>query len=149
MRWECLLLEDSLKLFVVLLKAAKTLSDLSMHDMKKYGMSPSEFKIIELLYHKGAIPIQKIAGRILMSSGTMTFNIDKLEKKQLLRRVPCANDRRVIYAELTELGKQRFNDIFNQHATYLESIMQSLNREEKQQAISLLKKLGKGANEQR
>jgi MarR family 2-MHQ and catechol resistance regulon transcriptional repressor len=137
--------EDSLKLFVVLLKAAKTLSDFSMQDMKKYGMSPSEFKIIELLYHKGAVPIQKIADRILMSSGTMTFNIDKLEKKQLLRRVPCGNDRRVIYAELTEMGKQRFDDIFTHHATYLDSIMKSLNSEEKRQAIELLKKLGKGA----
>ena len=140
-------MDDSLKLFVVLLKAAKTLSDFSMNDMKKYGMSPSEFKIIELLYHKGAIPIQKIAGRILMSSGTMTFNIDKLEKKQLLRRVPCANDRRVIYAELTELGKQRFDEIFTQHATYLDSIMQSLNTDEKRQATDLLKRLGKGALE--
>jgi MarR family 2-MHQ and catechol resistance regulon transcriptional repressor len=137
-------LEDSLKLFVVLLKAAKTLSDLSMLDMKKYGMSPSEFKIIELLYHKGAVPIQKIAEKILMSSGTMTFNIDKLEKKQLLRRVPCVNDRRVIYAELTEQGKQQFDGMFTHHAAYLHSIMQSLSAEEKQQAIALLKRLGKG-----
>ena len=140
-------MDDSLKLFVVLLKAAKTLSDLSMVDMKKYGMSPSEFKVIELLYHKGAIPIQKIAGQILMSSGTMTFNIDKLEKKQLLRRVPCATDRRVIYAELTELGKERFDVIFMQHATYLDSIMQTLNANEKMTAIELLKKLGQGAGE--
>jgi MarR family 2-MHQ and catechol resistance regulon transcriptional repressor len=138
-------MEESLKLFVVLLKAAKTLSDLSMLDMKKYGMSPSEFKIIELLYHKGAVPIQKIAGKILMSSGTMTFNIDKLEKKQLLKRVPCANDRRVIYAELTDLGKQTFDEMFAKHAAYLDSIMHTLNTDEKQQATALLKKLGKGA----
>ncbi len=142
-------MQDSLKLFVVLLKAAKTLSDLSMLDMKKYGMSPSEFKIIELLYHKGAIPIQKIAERILMSSGTMTFNIDKLEKRQLLRRVPCAKDRRVIYVELTELGTKTFRDMFAHHAAYLDSIMQSLSTEEKQTATELLKKLGKGAAEQR
>ncbi len=142
-------MEDSLKLFVVLLKAAKTLSDLSMLDMKKYGMSPSEFKIIEVLYHKGTIPIQKIAEKMLMSSGAMTFNIDKLEKKQLLRRVPCANDRRVIYAELTELGKQQFVGIFNHHAAYLDSIMQSLNAEEKHQTIEWLKRLGKGAADHR
>ncbi len=140
-------MQDSLKLFVVLLKAAKTLSDLSMQDMKQYGMSPSEFKVIELLYHKGAIPIQKIASQILMSSGTMTFNVDKLEKKQLLRRVPCANDRRVTYAELTEHGKQRFDEIFEHHARYLDSVMQSLNTEEKRTAIELLKRLGKGALE--
>lgn len=138
-------MDDSLKLFVVLLKAAKTLSDLSMVDMKKYGTSPSEFKIVELLYHKGAIPIQKIAERILMSSGTMTFNIDKLEKKQWLRRVPCAKDRRVIYAELTDLGKQHFEDMFAQHAAYIDSIMQALSADEKRQATELLKKLGKGA----
>ena len=142
-------MEDSLKLFVVLLKAARTLSDLSMNDMKKYGMSPSEFKIIELLFHKGAIPIQKIAGRVLMSSGTMTFNIDKLEKKQLLRRIPCVNDRRVIYVELTELGKQSFEQIFSHHASYLDFVMQSLNADEKRQATDLLKKLGKGAEAQK
>lgn len=43
----------ALKLFVVLSKAQKVIMDRSVKDMKRHGLSPSEFAILELLYHKG------------------------------------------------------------------------------------------------
>ncbi|MFD1956396.1 MarR family winged helix-turn-helix transcriptional regulator [Paenibacillus thailandensis] len=127
---------------VVLSKAYKTIMDLAMRDMKRYGFSSSEFAVLELLYHKGRIPLQQIGSKVLITSGSITYNVDKLETKGYLKRVPCENDRRVTYAEMTETGKRLFDDIFPLHAEAITSAMSGLTSEEKATAVELLKKLG-------
>ncbi len=135
----------SLKLFVVLSKAYRTIMDLAIKDMKKYGLSPSEFTVLEVLYTKGRVPLQQIGEKILVTSGSVTYNIDKLEKKELLKRIPCEDDRRVTFAELTGQGRRLFDSIFPQHASLIHSLTAGLDPEEKELAASLLKKLGRGA----
>lgn len=135
----------SLKLFVVLSKAYKTVMDRALKDIKRHGFSSSEFAILEVLYHKGRIPLQQIGEKILVTSGSITYNIDKLEKRGLMVRVPCEEDRRVTYAEITEAGVQLLDSIFPEHMECVDSIMSGLSADEKQQATELLKKLGKKA----
>ncbi|GAA0133774.1 MarR family transcriptional regulator [Paenibacillus sp. YSY-4.3] len=135
----------SLKLFVVLSKAYKTIMDQAIKDMKQRGLSPSEFTILEVLYNKGRIPLQQIGDKILITSGSVTYNIDKLVQKGLLRRVPCEQDRRVIYAEITAAGTELFERIFPDHSEFVHSKLGGLSHEEKLEAIELLKRLGKGA----
>ncbi|MDB5056290.1 MAG: MarR family transcriptional regulator [Bacilli bacterium] len=138
---------SSLKLFVVLSKAYKTVMERAIKDMKQYGLSSSEFMVLELLFTKGRIPLQQIGEKILITSGSITYNIDKLEKKEFLKRVPCKEDRRVIYAEITEAGNEFFSRIFPQHASTIHSLLKGVSPDEKQAAIELIKKLGKGAEE--
>ncbi|HEY0828048.1 MAG TPA: MarR family transcriptional regulator [Bacilli bacterium] len=138
---------SSLKLFVVLSKAYRTITEQAIKDTKRYGLSPSEFAVLELLFTKGHIPLQQIGEKILVTSGSITYNIDKLENKGFLKRVPCKEDRRVIYAEITEEGNQFFSRIFPQHAAAIHSLLKGFSPDEKQAAIDLLKKLGKGAKE--
>lgn len=135
--------DQSLKLFVVLSRASKSLMDFAQQDMKRYQLNPSEFAVLELLHHKGPTPIQQIGGRVLLASGTMTYVVDKLEKKGYLKRCPCVQDRRVIYAELTEQGTALMQDIFPKHAQALHQLMEVLPAEEQEQLTSLLKKLGR------
>ncbi|MEJ8307135.1 MarR family transcriptional regulator [Saccharibacillus sacchari] len=135
----------SLKLFVVLSKAYKNVMDRAVKDMKRHGLSPSEFTILEVLYNKGRFPLQQIGEKILITSGSVTYNIDKLEKRELLRRVPSPSDRRVIYAEITDQGRELFDAIFPEHAAEVHRIMSGLSEEETEMASMLLKKLGKGA----
>lgn len=134
--------EQSLKLFVVLSKTYKVVMDRAIKDMKKNGLSAAEFGVLELLYHKGKVPLQRIGDKILVTSGTITYTVDKLEAKGYLKRVACADDRRVTYAEITASGKALFDQIFPDHADMIEQMMSPLTPEEKQTAIGLLKKLG-------
>lgn len=135
----------SLKLFIVLSKAYKTIMERAVQDMKKYGLTPTEFMILEVLYIKGKIPLQQIGEKILVTSGSITYNIDKLESKGLLQRIPCDKDRRVIYAEMTRRGKEWFSGIFEKHVEVVVSMTDALCLDEKREITELLKKLGKGA----
>lgn len=137
--------EQSLHLFVVLSRAFNWASAHVQKDIRQYDLNPTEFGVLELLFHKGRQPLQQIGDKILISSGNITYVVDKLEKKGYLLRKPCPNDRRVIYAELTQDGEQFLQDIFPKHQEKLAEALSGLSSEEKEIAIVLLKKLGKSA----
>ncbi|RAL22579.1 MarR family winged helix-turn-helix transcriptional regulator [Thermoflavimicrobium daqui] len=134
--------DQSLELFVVLVRAYNWISAHAHRDIRRYGLNPTEFGVLDLLYHKGPQPLQQIGEKILISSGNITYVIDKLEKKNLLIRKPCPKDRRVTYAELTEQGEQFFAEIFSQHQEVIHQALKGLDVDEKQVAIQLIKKLG-------
>ncbi|HLQ72796.1 MAG TPA: MarR family transcriptional regulator [Bacillota bacterium] len=138
----------SLKLFVVLSRAIQSIQKQVAKDIKKYGMNQTEFAVLELLYHKGEQPIQKIGQKVLLASSSITYVVDKLEKKEFLSRKACPRDRRVTYAEITEEGKQFMNDVFPKHEAEIHEIFGGLTEEEKSEMIVQLKKLGLYAESQ-
>lgn len=93
--------ELSLKLFVVLTRALESIKKRVEEDIKCLGLNPTEFALLELVYSKGDQPIQRIGEKVLIASSSITYVVDKLEKKGLLKRKPCPKDRRVTYAAIT------------------------------------------------
>jgi MarR family transcriptional regulator, 2-MHQ and catechol-resistance regulon repressor len=132
----------SLKLFIVLSRAYKAINEHVNKVIQANGLNPTEFAVLELLYHKGDQPMQQIGSKILLASGSITYVVDKLEQKGMLRRIACPKDRRVTYAQITDEGKNFISDIFPAHAEQIHALMSSLSDEEKTEAIDLLKKLG-------
>lgn len=134
--------ERALKLFIVLSRASKVILEESNHLLEEYGLNPSEFGVLELLYHKGQQPIQKIGQKILLRSGSMTYVVDKLERRGLLERVTSLEDKRITYISITLTGKDLIENIFPQHEQHIKELMSGLSAEEQNQSIELLKKLG-------
>ena len=134
--------ERALKLFIVLSRASKVVLEEANKLIDSYKLNPTEFAVLELLYHKGQQPIQKIGQKILLRSGSMTYVVDKLEKKGLLERVFCQEDKRVTYMSITPAGRELIESIFPSHEQNILSIMSALTEEEQETAIGLLKKLG-------
>jgi MarR family transcriptional regulator, 2-MHQ and catechol-resistance regulon repressor len=132
----------SLKLFIVLSRAYKAINEHVNKAIQASGLNPTEFAVLELLYHKGDQPMQQIGGKILLASGSITYVVDKLEQKGMLKRIACPKDRRVTYAQITDEGKKFIEEIFPGHAEQIHELMSNLSEEEKKQAIVLLKKLG-------
>jgi MarR family 2-MHQ and catechol resistance regulon transcriptional repressor len=135
-------IELSLKLFIVLSRAQRKINDLANKSIAEFKLNPTEFAVLELLYHKGKQPLQHIGEKILIASGSITYVVDKLEKKGLVVRNPCSTDRRVIYAEITEEGINLMKEIFPIHELFLHEQMSDLSNEEKNFLIHLLKKIG-------
>ncbi|MBP3966599.1 MarR family winged helix-turn-helix transcriptional regulator [Paenibacillus lignilyticus] len=134
--------DQELHLFIILSRAHQWVSAHVHQDIRKHGLNPTEFGVLELLYHKGEQPLQQIGEKILMTSGNITYVIDKLVAKGLAHRKACPTDRRVIYAEITEQGIQFLDDVFPSHREVISNAVSGLSSEEQKQAIQLLKKLG-------
>ncbi|WP_432359716.1 MarR family winged helix-turn-helix transcriptional regulator [Sporosarcina sp. UB5] len=134
--------ERALKLFIVLSRASKVVLEEANKLIETYKLNPTEFAVLELLYHKGRQPIQKIGQKILLSSGSMTYVVDKLEKKGLLERVFCTEDKRITYMSITAAGKELIEEIFPSHEEKISELMSALSETEQEAAIELLRKLG-------
>lgn len=134
--------KQSLKLFIVLSRAMKVINEQVNEYICESGLNPTEFAVLELLYHKGPQPLQQIGNKILMASGSITYVVDKLEKKNLLARKTNEKDRRVIRAEITDQGRQLIDEIFPQHEENIHQLTNVLSEEEKETAIALIRKLG-------
>lgn len=132
----------ALKLFVVLSRANRSVAERVQEDIRRHGLNPTEFAVLELLYHKGEQPLQQIGEKILLASGTITYVVDKLEGKKLLERQACPKDRRVTYAVITEEGRAVMGRIFPPHRDEIERIFGVLDRQEKTLMIDWLKRLG-------
>lgn len=134
--------KQSLKLFIVLSRATKAINEATNQFIQQNYLNPTEFAVLELLYHKGRQPLQQIGNKILLASGSITYVVDKLEKRQFLTRVSCPDDRRVTFAEITDAGSQFMDKLFPEHEQRLHELLSALTPKEKQTAIELLKKLG-------
>jgi MarR family 2-MHQ and catechol resistance regulon transcriptional repressor len=137
--------ETALKLWVVLNRAQTAVAAHAEADAHRHGLSLAEFGALEALYHKGPLLVGELQRAVLKSSGGITYVVDRLQEKGLVRRRPCETDRRAIYAEVTEEGTALMDRIFPLHAASLEQAEAELSAGEKRTAIGLLKKLGHGA----
>ncbi|KMK78158.1 MarR family winged helix-turn-helix transcriptional regulator [Alkalihalobacillus pseudalcaliphilus] len=138
----------SLKLFIVLLRASRAIADCNERKIKTFGVNKTEFAVLELLYHKGEQPIQKIGKKVLLSSGSITYVVDKLEQKGYLQRKYSAKDRRVIYAVITDVGKAFIEEIFPENEEAIEELLSVLTEKEKESLIKKLKIVGHHAEKQ-
>lgn len=132
----------ALKLFIVLSRASKVILEESNGLIEQYGLNPTEFGVLELLYHRGQQPIQKIGQKILLRSGSMTYVVNRLQEKGFLHRILCEVDKRITYIGITDKGIELIESIFPKHAERIEAMMGALDEEEQDEAIELIKKLG-------
>ncbi len=136
---------DALKLWVVLSRAYASLAAHAAADVARHGLTIAEFGVLEALHHKGRMLLGEVQRSLLVSSGGVTYLVDRLEKRGLVRRDRCDEDRRARYAVLTDAGTALVREIFPQHGEAIARAMAGLTHEEQVEAARLLRALGRGA----
>ncbi|HEY2964431.1 MAG TPA: MarR family transcriptional regulator, partial [Pyrinomonadaceae bacterium] len=98
--------------------------------------------VLEALLHKGALPINEIGRKVLLTSGSITAAVDRLENKGLVERQAAKNDRRAKIVHLTKEGKKLITRAYAEHAADMEHLAAELSANERATLIRLLKKIG-------
>ena len=135
-------MDEDLKLLVVISKAYKAIVSNLEKDIRTYRINPTEFAVMELLHSKGKQPLQAIGSKILLTSGSITYVVDKLVCKGFVERQRCDEDRRVIYAKLTQEGVAFIANIFPSHAHAVKNLFAHLDAHQKALLTALLKETG-------
>jgi MarR family 2-MHQ and catechol resistance regulon transcriptional repressor len=135
-------METATRIRLVLWKAAKAIEKVDCASIAETGLQLSEFAIMEVLLHKGALPIKAIGEKVLLTSGSMTAAANRLQKKGFVKRVPDDRDGRSFYIHLTDSGWKVIKQAFEKHAKNLEMITSDLKNEERRMLLRLLKKIG-------
>lgn len=139
--------QRALKLLVVLLRASEAVRGHLAREVARHGLTSTEFGVLEALYHKGQLLLGEVQRKILLSSGGITYTVDRLVDKGLVERRLCASDRRARYAALTPAGEALMDRIFPPHATAIVDTMSELSAAEQDELIALARKLGLAAAE--
>ncbi|MBV9774720.1 MAG: MarR family transcriptional regulator [Gemmatimonadetes bacterium] len=140
---------QALKLWVVLSRAHDAIAEHARADVSRHGLTLAEFGILEALFHRGPMLLGEVQRRILVSSGGITYLVNRLEERGLVERRECEEDRRARYAALTKEGEALVRRVFPEHAECLEHALAGLDADEKDEAIRLLRTLGRYASEAR
>ena len=134
--------KEELTALTILLRASSSVEKVVKKDMASHGLNATEFTVLELLYSKGRQPIQMIGKQILLASSSITYVVDRLEEKGMVKRVADNLDRRVTFCELTDEGKALMEQIFPKHAEKIAELFEECTQEEIQSLQSVLKKVG-------
>src|SRR5436190_23935770 len=97
--------ERALKLLVVLTRAANSVSARLQRYNDTEDLTITEFGILEALFHKGPLLLGDVQRKILLSSGGVTYTVDRLVEKGLVERRECLSDRAVRYVPLPPMGE--------------------------------------------
>src|SRR6266436_8173357 len=117
--------------------------------LSQAGLGDSDFRVLEVLLHKGPLPVNTIGPKVWLSPGSISVAVDRLVKKGLVSRKDHPHDRRVRRVELTPKGRALITRGFGEHAAAMEDVAGVLSKNERLTLLRLLKKLGKHAAETR
>src|SRR5579872_2723154 len=132
--------------WLVLAKAFHALAAHAQESLQesRTGLCDSEFRVLEVLLHKGPLPVNTIGPKVWLTPGSISVAVDRLEKKALVKR-RNTDDWRVRLVELTAKGRALITKIFREHAAAMEDAAGVLSKAERLILLRLLKTLGKGA----
>jgi MarR family transcriptional regulator, 2-MHQ and catechol-resistance regulon repressor len=135
---------SAIHVWLILWKAAKAMEQTAIRSISGSGLGLSDFAILELLLHKGPQPVNVIGKRVLLTSGSITTAVDRLEAKKLVRRQSSQADRRSRIVELTPSGRRVIGKAFNKHADDMEQALAHLTTAQRSKLIRLLKEAAIG-----
>src|ERR1700739_3664110 len=134
-------------LWLVLMKAFQALMPHAAGSVKRTKLGDSDFRVLEVLLHKGPLPVNTIGPKVWLTPGSISVAVDRLVKKGLVSRKDHPGDRRVRRVELMPKGRVLIARGFGEHAAAMEDVVGVLSTDERLTLLRLLKKLGKHAAE--
>lgn len=136
-----------LKTLIVLFKAHQNIEKNVKKSLVDTELTVNEFSVMEALYTKKELSTQELIDAILVPNSSLTYVLDVLEERQLIHRLKDPQDKRRQLLSLSESGIELFVDVYQRHYNHMTSIFSVLSKEEEEQLQTLLKKLGKEAQE--
>ena len=138
-------LQDSDHVWLVMIKAMRSLTRYAAAGIEDTGLGNSDFRVLEVLLHKGPLPVNTIGPIVDLTPGSISVAVDRLVEKGLVSRVESADDRRVRIVALTRCGKDLIVPAFRKHAAQMRRVFSELSPEDLCGLEVALKKVGKRA----
>ena len=124
-----------------LIECARAFERCSNEHVRQLRLTPAQFDILATLGNTQGMTCKELGRKTLITKGTMTGVLDRLEGKALLVRVPSSEDGRSWITKLTRKGQVLFEEIFPAHIKYLDPLFDDMNDEELKKLRAQLRRL--------
>ncbi|MBI3396079.1 MAG: MarR family transcriptional regulator [Spirochaetia bacterium] len=141
--------EASLNVFITLMRASDSLAQYTDSVVQTFGLTPSQFGVLETLYHLGPL-CQKVVGeKLLATEGNVTVVVQNLEKRGLITRLRDGEDKRFVTVSLSAEGRRLIKKSFPLYVKALVSGLEHLSESELDGIAAACKKLGMAVRRRR
>ncbi len=137
--------EQAVRAYVKLMRASRAVLARVEPALAACGLTPTQLGVLEALLHKGAMTHRELGRKVLTSAGNMTDVVDKLARRELVRRERDPHDRRAVRVELTDRGRALIEELFPRHAADIARAMAGLPAADVVRLGALLRALGMAA----
>src|SRR5947209_3111756 len=131
--------------WLVMMKAMRALTRYAAAGIEETGLGLSDFGVLEILLHKGPLPVNTIGPIVDLTPGSISIAVDRLLARGLVSRVESTQDRRVRIVALTPRGRELIVTAFRRHSGQMKRVFSELSPEELRGLEVSLKKVGKRA----
>src|SRR5712692_6618159 len=138
--------QETSHVWLVMLKAMRALTRYAAAGIEGTGLGDSDFGVLEVLLHKGPLPVNTIGPIVDLTPGSISIAVDRLFAKGLVTRVESTEDRRIRIVALTPRGKDLIVSAFRKHSGQMRRVFSELSSEELRCLEVALKKVGKRAS---
>ena len=126
-----------------LVRAYQAFADHSAKHIRELDLTPSQFDVIATLGNTDGMNMTDLAEKTLVTKGTLTGIIDRLEKKGIVARIVPPENRRSFTIVLTPEGEKVFDTVFPAHIAYLKERFDRLSPQELEKTRRALETLRK------
>ena len=138
-------IQASEHVWLVMMKAMRALTRYAAAGIEETGLGLSDFGVLEVLLHKGPLPVNTIGPIVDLTPGSISIAVDRLFAEGLGSREESGEDRRVRIVALTSRGRDLIAPAFRKHAGQMRKVFSELSSEELRSLEVALKKIGKRA----
>ena len=126
-------------------KALQAIQKYAVTGIQEAGLGDSDFRVLEVLLHKGPLPVNTIGPKVNLTPGSISVAVDRLHGKGLVSRVESREDRRIRIVALTQKGEELIVPIFRKHAAAIRRVFAEVSSDQIQQLERILRQVGRRA----
>jgi MarR family 2-MHQ and catechol resistance regulon transcriptional repressor len=134
---------NSMRTWIQLTKAFQKVRAYELSYISKNNLTMNRFEVLEVLYHRGDMPISTITKLISSTPGNVTVVIKNLQRDALVEIKTSDNDKRSKIVSITSLGEKTIGAMFEQHSQNLKSCFEALSDDELDTLFASLRKIYK------
>jgi DNA-binding MarR family transcriptional regulator len=105
------------------------------------GVTLQQFSVLGVLARVGLVPMSRLSTELHVTPPNITGVVDRLERKELVKRLASPGDRRKKEIQLTAKGESLYESVRNGYSATIQESLDALTREEQEILAKLLRKL--------
>ena len=134
--------EQALDAYIKLQRASETVMARTTQHLSEYGLTTSQFAVLEALHHLGLLSQRDLASKLLKSTGNISIVLKNLDERGLISRERDPDDNRYKQVRITEAGRSLLLSFFDDHVQGIVEEMSILTPDEQKELARLCRKLG-------
>jgi len=99
--------------------------------LEDYDITPAQFEALQIIVNHKEVTISELSNKLYQAPSTITDLVDRMESKDLVKRVRDSKDRRIVRIEGLEKGHNILEAVIMERCKFLDYSLENVSKEDK------------------